>query len=154
MQLEAGKYWIGDPCYVLDDTGVDFNWSEFVDFIFKGDPSGRLNEGVVQHQGIRFGFFSTAYGDGGYYDNRGNEYGVDAGMIACIPYDLIAPHFTDEDLMSRIDVVSNGQNRAKVMVNFIQRGVETTIAIANKEAVKIHQKLPSYKLQLAPIVSQ
>jgi hypothetical protein len=98
MQLEAGKYWIGDPCYVLDDTGVDFNWSEFVDFIFKGDPSGRLNEGVVQHQGIRFGFFSTAYGDGGYYDNRGNEYGVDAGMIACIPYDLIAPHFTDEDL--------------------------------------------------------
>jgi hypothetical protein len=56
--------------------------------------------------------------------------------------------------MSRIDVVSNGQNRAKVMVNFIQRGVETTIAIANKEAVKIHQKLPSYKLQLAPIVSQ
>lgn len=90
--LPAGKYWIGDPCYVLDkrDTPTEnFRWDQFVDFCFDGDPTGRKNEGIVDHQGITFAFFGTEYGDGCYPDNLGNHYGVDAGMIGCIPVDNI-----------------------------------------------------------------
>lgn len=91
--LKAGRYWIGDPCYVLGDGQYDFSWDEFVDFCFRNDNSGRANEGVVTHQGITFAFFGTAYGDGGYTDQFDNEYGVDAGMIACIP----AEYASDSD---------------------------------------------------------
>ena len=85
--LPAGKYWIGDPCYVL--TEDFFNWMKFCDRCFEGDESGRKNEGVIDHQGILFAYFGTAHGDGSYDDNEGNEYGVDAGMISCIPVESL-----------------------------------------------------------------
>jgi hypothetical protein len=34
--------------------------------------------------GRRFATFSTMYGDGEYYDQNGNAYPVDAGLIGCI----------------------------------------------------------------------
>ena len=86
-KLPAGKYWIGDPCYVLDDDNGDFDWGTFCRFCFQGDSSGRKNEGIVTHQGITFAYFGTAYGDGAYVDQEGNLYGVDAGMLGCIPID-------------------------------------------------------------------
>jgi len=82
--LPAGKYWIGDPCYVLSHDDSKFNWGEFCSFCFKDDSTGRKNEGIVTHQGITFAYFGTAHGDGCYNDQYGNEYGVDAGMIGCI----------------------------------------------------------------------
>ena len=95
--LSAGKYWIGDPCYVLGRKTTKFDWNEFCNFCFDGDPSGRKNEGVVTHQGITFAFYGTAHGDGGYYDLAGNEYGVDAGLLACIPLESI-PNATEEEM--------------------------------------------------------
>jgi hypothetical protein len=83
--LPAGKYWIGDLCYVLSHDDSKFNWREFCDFCFMDDETGRKNEGIVTHQGITFAYFGTAHGDGCYNDQFGNEYGVDAGMIGCIP---------------------------------------------------------------------
>lgn len=93
MKLKAGKYWIGDPCYVLGEGQFGFDWDKFCSACFKDDPTGRLNEGVVDHQGIRFAHFGTAYGDGCYGDQFGNSYGVDAGCLACIP----AAFVRDED---------------------------------------------------------
>ncbi len=87
--LPSGKYWIGDPCYVMGHDDNKFNWGEFCSFCFKDDPTGRKNEGIVTHQGITFAYFGTAYGDGRYLDQFGNEYGVDAGMIGCIPVDSV-----------------------------------------------------------------
>jgi hypothetical protein len=87
--LPAGKYWIGDPCYVLSHDDSKFNWGEFCSFCFKDDKTGRKNEGIVTHQGITFAYFGTAYGDGCYNDQFCNEYGVDAGMIGCIPVDSV-----------------------------------------------------------------
>jgi hypothetical protein len=48
-----------------------------------------LNEGVVEHQGLRFAYHGTAYGDGCYTDQHFNEYGVDAGIIGCIPLEAL-----------------------------------------------------------------
>jgi len=90
--LLAGKYWIGDPCYVLghDHPELNFKWDEFCDYCFEDDSPGRSNEGIIDHQGIIFAHYGTACGDGQYYDQYGNGYGVDAGMIGCIPYDKIS----------------------------------------------------------------
>jgi len=90
--LLAGKYWIGDPCYVLghDHPELNFKWDEFCDYCFEDDSTGRSNEGIIDHQGIVFAHYRTAYGDGRYYDQYGNSYGVDAGMIGCIPYDKVS----------------------------------------------------------------
>tara|TARA_R110000824_G_scaffold201667_3_gene385762 strand:- start:288 stop:722 length:435 start_codon:yes stop_codon:yes gene_type:complete len=98
MNLPAGKYWIGDPCYVLDESGPEFNWGDFCHHCFKDDGSGRANDGVQKHQEILFAWHGTAYGDGCYIDQLGNSYGVDAGMIGCVPYEVISPYMTDKEL--------------------------------------------------------
>ena len=75
--LPAGEYYMGDPCYVIDED----LWDKFCDVYFQG-------EGVFEFEGHQVFAVSTAYGDGSYTDNLGNEYGVDAGMIGLIPLAL------------------------------------------------------------------
>jgi hypothetical protein len=98
MKLKAGKYWIGDPCYVLQGEGFKFDWQEFCRYCFDRDDTGRKNEGVVDHQNIKFAYHGTASGDGEYNDQFGNRYGVDSGMIGCVPYDIISYFLTDKKL--------------------------------------------------------
>ena len=83
MLLPAGKYWIGDLCYVLTED-IGFDWSEFCEWIFDGDPSGRRQEGPCAYDNKLLSFHGTAWGDGEYFDQFGNAYGVDAGMIGCV----------------------------------------------------------------------
>lgn len=72
----AGKYYIGDLCYVLDD--------ELIDAAVCGRDDGFHTNG--KHV---LGYFSTAYGDGCYRGTNGQSYGVDAGMIGIVPVELI-----------------------------------------------------------------
>jgi len=88
-RLDAGDYWVGDPCYVLTEE-LGFDWQAFCRYSFNGDPSGRKNEGMIEHQGIKFAYFGTKWGDGGYNDEDGNLYGVDSGSLACIPMSNIS----------------------------------------------------------------
>jgi len=83
VNFKAGKYYVGDLCYVINET----NWDELLDttnyfeggsFIFKD------KEGFVAN---------TAYGDGRYYDDEGREYCVDAGLIGVIPFEIIDDNF-------------------------------------------------------------
>jgi len=77
-QLPAGRYWIGDPCYVLHEV-----WDECCEAL-----TGELQHGgvITLKDGRTFACFSTAYGDGTYCDRseRNKLYGVDAGLIGCI----------------------------------------------------------------------
>ena len=73
----AGKYYIGDPCFVLDDEHFDFT-------VCDGD-------GFVTNGTHVLGYFSTAYGDGCYRGTNGQSYGVDAGIIGIVPAELIKP---------------------------------------------------------------
>jgi len=107
MQLPAGKYYIGDLCYVLADNNnpeTHFDWMKFVDWTFENDPAGREKEGVVDHQGMQFSFHCTAYGDGSYSDQFGNTYPVDAGMIGCVALKDI-PSCTEEHLKRHGNIV-------------------------------------------------
>jgi hypothetical protein len=75
--MEAGKYYVGDLCYVFSDN----DWQDVCKLIIKGNDclEGEFN----LPDGRRFAIFNTAYGDGEYNDQNGHSYSVDAGSIGC-----------------------------------------------------------------------
>jgi hypothetical protein len=81
--MPAGKYYIGDLCYVMADE----EWREICNIIIK-EP--HILDGEFElPDGRRFAIYSTAYGDGTYHDQHGHAYSVDAGSIGCIRLDDI-----------------------------------------------------------------
>lgn len=80
--LPAGKYYIGDPCYVIRDH----NWSDFCEAFFKAEQE---DQDVFEYDGQTVFASHTFYGDGRFDDQDGYTYGVDAGMIGAIPLALI-----------------------------------------------------------------
>ena len=94
----AGKYYVGDLCYVMHDE-----WDEVCGLFFKDREDQGCNEGVFTlKDGRRFASFNTKFGDGCYFDQYGNEYGVDAGLIGCIA-------MNDIDLNADGNFTSGGQ---------------------------------------------
>lgn len=77
MTMPAGKYYIGDLCYVMHKE-----WDEVCSLTTQGDDclDGEFNLA----NGVRFASYGTKFGDGSYLDNSYREYGVDAGLIGCI----------------------------------------------------------------------
>lgn len=76
--MPAGRYYIGDLCYVMDDK----EWDDFCKITIKGNEC--LQGEFEMPDGRKFATYSTAWGDGCYRDQFGNEYSVDAGLIGCI----------------------------------------------------------------------
>lgn len=76
--MEAGRYYVGDLCYVLHEV-----WDEVCSLTF--DKEGRMLDGEhYLKDGRKFALYSTMYGDGTYHDGQGRSYPVDAGCIGCI----------------------------------------------------------------------
>lgn len=75
--MPAGRYYVGDLCYVMHDV-----WDEFCDITI--DDRTCLDGVFTLKDGRRFATFGTAYGDGYYMDNDRRGYSVDAGLIGCI----------------------------------------------------------------------
>ena len=75
--MKAGKYYVGDLCYVLHDR-----WDEFCALTINNHNvlDGEFN----LKDGTRFATFTTKYGDGNYFDQEGKSYDVDAGLIGCV----------------------------------------------------------------------
>lgn len=89
--MEAGRYYVGDLCYVLHEV-----WDEVCDLTF--DKEGRMLDGEhYLKDGRKFALYSTKYGDGTYYDTKGRKYLVDAGCIGCILEDEIDLKNKDND---------------------------------------------------------
>jgi len=84
--MPAGRYYVGDLCYVLHDR-----WDEFCSLTCSGN---RVLDGEFNlADGTRFATYTTQYGDGTYQDETGNIYDVDAGLIGCVALEDI--DFTD-----------------------------------------------------------
>lgn len=96
--LPAGKYIIGDPCYLFDD-----NWSDILDDndYFECD----LDKQVINGLGVAV--MPTEHGDGSYYDSDEFEYGVDAGLIGIMPYELL----TWENKMDEVELLDGSLMR-------------------------------------------
>lgn len=79
-KMPAGRYYVGDLCYVMHDV-----WDEVCDLMFPNSYNGHGEYGKFKlKDGREFAVYSTAYGDGTYYDGSGRKYWVDAGVIGCI----------------------------------------------------------------------
>ena len=76
--MQAGKYYIGDLCYVMADD----EWKEICSIIIQGN---KFFDGEFElKDGRKFAIYSTSWGDGEYNDYYGNSYSVDSGTIGCI----------------------------------------------------------------------
>lgn len=82
MKLPAGKYYISDPCYLVPDA----EWSDFCDQFYDDNAEANV---ITLRNGSKVVAFNTAFGDGCYSDQLGNEYPVDAGLIGIIPFDAV-----------------------------------------------------------------
>lgn len=80
LKLPAGKYYIGDPCYVFADK----TW----DRILESDTELRTGE-IVEFEGHQLWAHATFHGDGTYKDQNENEFGVDGSMLGAVPIDAI-----------------------------------------------------------------
>lgn len=92
VTLPAGKYFVGDPCYVFSDK----DWDRMIDEVMypphnDGCTTGSGYDGIYNFNGYSGWFNHTAHGDGGYFDSHGNEFGVDAGCIGATPIELTDP---------------------------------------------------------------
>ena len=76
LVLPPGRYFVGDPCYVIPDN----LWSDFCDITFESQTYT-----IEEFRGHLMLAGSTAYGDGRYADNNGQTYGVDSGMLGIVP---------------------------------------------------------------------
>lgn len=92
MTMPAGRYYVGDLCYVM----TDWEWDEFCDITIKVHE---CVDGEFEFaDGRRFATYGTAWGDGVYSDQHGNQYPVDAGLIGCIRVeDIRAEKLRDVD---------------------------------------------------------
>ncbi len=81
VMMPAGKYYIGDLCYVMQDE-----WGEMCRLFFANRNDHSCNEGKFQlADGRTYACFNTAHGDGEYYDSkRLYSFSVDSGSIGCI----------------------------------------------------------------------
>ena len=80
--MQAGKYYVGDLCYVMHDV-----WDEVVDLMY---PGGMRSDGEFElKDGRKFAIYSTQWGDGQYPASNGDSVVVDSGTIGCILADDI-----------------------------------------------------------------
>ena len=82
MKIKSNKgFFIGDICYVLDDKVYDGVWGNLHDYM----------DGIFEVPGTDtcFAVAAAADGDGEYYDEEGNNYPVDAGVIGVVPLELV-----------------------------------------------------------------
>lgn len=81
IKVEAGTYWVGDPCYAFEDHAMWMRWLEAADYM----NNSLVLLAEVPGTGHTVLGFSTAWGDGCYDGSDGNEYPVDAGLIGLVP---------------------------------------------------------------------
>jgi len=86
MVMPAGKWWIGDPCYVFPHKGPMANkWDELLAEVdFFDNSYGELDNGKIKVWAA-----STAYGDGRYVGSNGKAFPVDAGLIGIVPQETV-----------------------------------------------------------------
>lgn len=94
VEVPAGKYVLGDPCYAVPHD----KWSELLESCSCfNNPIGRFstyNRGsTIIHSAVAFG---TRWGDGCYRGTDGNFYPVDAGLIGLVPLSASSKELRDD----------------------------------------------------------
>jgi len=107
--MKAGKYYVGDLCYVMHPQ-----WTEVCKQLFADRDDHGCNEGVfILANGVEFAMFNTRYGDGVYQDREGRDYPVDSGSIGCILVDAVDDNEAWLDGMNIIDFAVDFEARKR-----------------------------------------
>ena len=86
--IPAGRYFVGDPVYLAGSGGQDA-WDDLCEKInADGERDKRSVIGGVTMNGVPVIVADTAYGDGTFYDEKGNAYSVDSGLLSVIPVEM------------------------------------------------------------------
>lgn len=91
-----GVYLVGDPCYAFNESwlAVLESWYDNSGAFTRADidypvavESNPLGAGVfpVPGRGCNAMALSTGFGDGTLYSDKGDEFGIDAGMFGVVP---------------------------------------------------------------------
>jgi hypothetical protein len=75
--IQAGKYYLGDPCYSLNES-----WDDIL------KQSKNFKEPLIDVPEGQILAFKTAYGDGEYPSNAGRKFCVDSGLLGLVPVSL------------------------------------------------------------------
>jgi hypothetical protein len=94
VEVPAGQYVLGDPCYAVPEH----KWMELLESCnYFENPIGNFstdNEGfTTYHSTVAFG---TRWGDGCYRGTDGNLYPVDAGLIGLVPLSASSNELRDD----------------------------------------------------------
>ena len=120
--MPAGRYYVGDLCYVMTDK----EWDQFCSITIQGNKC--LDGEFEMPDGRKFATYGTAWGDGVYRDQFGNRYSVDAGLIGCIRVeDIRAEKYEDIEKLGTIhefktDFVTSGGRGNRDWSGVIQIG--------------------------------
>jgi len=83
VEVPAGHYILGDPCYVVPDS----DWDSLLQSCnYFENPIGYVKDGIQEFPVLAF---STLWGDGCYKGTDGNTYPVDAGLIGLVPVEIL-----------------------------------------------------------------
>jgi hypothetical protein len=96
LTLPAGKYYIGDPCYVISDRDA---WIEFIESCgyFEASCEAYIGED-------KFWAYGTAHGDGSYWCSEGKRLSVDSGLIGIVPIDVVEK-YGDIDYIKGLGII-------------------------------------------------
>ena len=115
VKLPNGKAWIGDPCYVFPE---DY-WDNFCSLMFGDSHNPVVNDKdgaevvvTVDGKDYKFWIIGTAFGDGNYALRKngmeiGTGLGVDAGLLAVIPLDVLEAWDGKEDHLGTTILLQN-----------------------------------------------
>jgi len=119
MTMPAGRYYIGDLCYVMHDA-----WGEACSLFFPSNTDSRgVNGEFVLKDGRRFANFDTAYGDGTYSSNMTTVHSVDSGSIGCIRVEDICDNtYDDIERLGAIVEFSEPFETEKIGIGLIKFG--------------------------------
>ena len=134
-KIKSNKFYIGDICYVLNDDLYQNIWGGKYDF----------RDGVIDFGINQVLVHGTAYGDGCYSDNKGNTYGVDAGVIGVVPEELIDWDKIEKDYGSKDKIYELGNivtaqeaeliyDNGTFYINVTNDGYENTYVICTGES--------------------
>jgi hypothetical protein len=98
VKLPAGKYWLGDPCYVLESE----DWTKVCEAFQSDENEGKSIIQVDLGNGNTVVLCQTAWGDGEYRSSRGHDIPVDSGTIGLVSLEYDPEFKSNFDLCSEV----------------------------------------------------
>lgn len=99
IEIPAGKYWLGDPCYVIESD----DWSKVCEAFFADENQGKSVVQVDLGNGNLVVLCNTAWGDGEFRSSKGHILPVDSGTIGLVSQAYDPEFKSNFDLMSLVE---------------------------------------------------